>query len=272
MHIHKVCYSINCVNLKKSSLQTAHRYRDSCTLLNELNTGEATMRKFAADRYRFKTKMPKDNILTFSSKTFKRYCNRLRKQHPGIAVLHATHGYPPFWKRENSFESLCKTIIEQQVSLASAQSVFSRLKACCPTITPEHLLALDAESWRRAGVTRQKTRYLRLLAETVAGEPRFFSRLEALSDHDARAKLLQVVGIGHWTANVYMLVALNRRNVYPDHDVALINSIAHEAFGGETIDNARAAAFIEQFRPLRSIASCYYYHAYILRKKVSYIP
>lgn len=216
--------------------------------------------------------MPKDHILSFSSKTLKRYCNRLRLQHPEIAALHAVYGYPPFWKRENSFESLCKTIIEQQVSLASAQSVFARLKASCPAFTPNHLLAMEEENWRNAGVTRQKTRYLRLLAETVAGEPRFFSRLETLSDHDARAKLLDVVGIGHWTANVYMLVALNRRNVYPDHDVALINSIAHEAFGGETIDNATAAAFIEQFRPLRSIACCYYYHAYILRKKVSYIP
>jgi 3-methyladenine DNA glycosylase/8-oxoguanine DNA glycosylase len=85
-------------------------------------------------------------------------------------------------------------------------------------------------------------------------------------------KLISLKGIGHWTANVYMLVALNRIDIYPDFDVALINSIAHEIFDGNKIDNETAKEFITQFSPLQSIACLYFYHAYIVRKGIQFVP
>lgn len=209
---------------------------------------------------------------TFSKNTLKKYCDELRNQHAVIHALHQQYGYPPYWKRSNEFESLCKTIIEQQVSLASAKSSYDRLKNYCGSVTPQALSVLNEEEFRSNGITRQKARYLKLLAEKLIAEPDFFSSLETLNSEEVKEKLMSLKGIGHWTSNVYILVALNRRNIYPDFDVALINSIAFEAFEGIKIDNETAKQFIRQFEPYQSIACCYYYHAYICRKKIVFVP
>lgn len=209
---------------------------------------------------------------TFSEQTYKNYCNALRQVHATIDALHAQYGYPPYWKRENSFESLCKTIIEQQVSLASAKSSYERLRMYCGRIEPLSLIRLTEEEYRSNGITKQKGRYLKLLSETLIKEPDFFQQVEKLDNNQAKEKLISLKGIGHWTANVYLLVALNRINLYPDFDVALINSIAYEAFAGEKIDNNTAKKFIAQFDPLQSIACCYFYHAYIVRKNIVFVP
>ena len=208
----------------------------------------------------------------FSIHNYKRYCDKLRKQHIIIQQLHERIGYPPYWKRENSFDSLCKTILEQQVSLASAKAVYKRLHAYCGDITLEILFNLSDEIFRAHGVTRQKTRYLKLLAEKLLQEPNFFESLQLLSNDEAKQKLISLKGVGHWTSNVYLLVALNRIDIYPDFDVALINSIAYEHFNAEKISNDIAKNFIAQFSPLQSIASCYFYHAYIQRKKIDFVP
>jgi len=209
---------------------------------------------------------------TFSKHTFKKHCNALRVEHPIIASLHERDGYPPFWKRENNFVSLCKTIIEQQVSLASAKSSYERLERFCGEINPENILNVNEEQFRANGITRQKARYLKLLSERLISEPDFFASLTKLNNMEAKEKLISLKGIGHWTANVYMLVALNRRNIYPDFDVALINSIAHEAFEGRKISNDEAKQFMQAFDPLQSIATCYFYNAYIVRKKIVFVP
>ena len=196
----------------------------------------------------------------------------MRHAHGFIDSLHAQYGYPPYWKRENNFESLCKTIIEQQVSLASAKSSYERLKAYCGRIEPSSLTKLNEDEFRSNGITKQKGRYLKLLSGTLIQDPDFFQQLERLNHHEAKEKLISLKGIGHWTANVYLLVALNRIDLYPDFDVALINSIAFEAFNGQKIDNHTAKNFIGQFAPLQSIACCYFYHAYIQRKKIVFVP
>ncbi len=209
---------------------------------------------------------------TFSKHTIKKHCNALQNNHTHIATLHEQYGYPPYWKRENNFESLCKTIIEQQVSLASAKSSYERLKKYCGAVEAKKLTSLHEDEFRANGITKQKGRYLKLLAETLIQEPDFFLLLETLDNQLAKEKLMSLKGIGHWTANVYMLVALNRIDIYPDFDVALINSIAYEIFEGEKIDNEKAKKFIARFTPLQSIACCYFYHAYIQRKKIVFIP
>jgi DNA-3-methyladenine glycosylase II len=211
-------------------------------------------------------------LKTFSKSTYKKYCNQLRNDHISIAKIHNEHGFPPFWKRENSFESMCKTIIEQQVSLASAKSSFERLKNKYRLIEPSNLARLSVDDFRECGITKQKANYIKLLSERLLLEPDFFDSLEKLDSESTKEKLISLKGIGHWTANVYLLVALNRRNIYPDFDVALINSIAYEEFGGKKMSNDEAKNWIENFNPLKSIACCYYYHAYIQRKKIVFTP
>ncbi len=209
---------------------------------------------------------------TYSRNTFKKHCDTLRKKHDIIAQLHLRYGYPPFWKRENCFESLCKTIIEQQVSLASAKSSYERLKTYCEGITPSKLAVLSVDEYRNCGITKQKARYLTLLAERLLQEPDFFASLEKLDNQFAKNKLISLKGIGHWTANVYILIALNRIDIYPDFDVALINSIAYEVFEGSKISNEKAKEYITQFSPMQSIPCLYFYHAYIVRRKVKFVP
>jgi DNA-3-methyladenine glycosylase II len=211
-------------------------------------------------------------VKTFSKSTCKKHCDVMRRQHAVIERLHQLYGYPPFWKRSNSFESLCKTIIEQQVSLASAKSVYNRLKEYTGAIAPAQLAALSTEEYRTCGITRQKSHYLTLLAIRVLQEPDFFTSLEKMNDQAVKEKLMSLKGIGHWTANVYMLVALNRLDIYPDFDVALINSIAYEIFEGEKINNETARNYMAQFSPMQSIPCLYFYHAYIVRRKVVFVP
>jgi len=211
-------------------------------------------------------------VKTFSKSNYQKHCDAMRRHHGVIERLHQLHGYPPFWKRSNSFESLCKTIIEQQVSLASAKSVYNRLKEFTGLIAPAELAALSTEEYRSCGITRQKAQYLILLAIRLLQEPDFFISLEKMNDLAAKEKLISLKGIGHWTANVYMLVALNRIDIYPDFDVALINSIAYEVFEGSKINNEAAKEYISQFSPMQSIPCLYFYHAYIVRRKVVFVP
>lgn len=208
--------------------------------------------------------------MTFSKDTFQIHCDTLRRQFPNIERLHQQNGYPPYWKRPNNFESLCKTIIEQQVSLASAHSSYKRLKLYCHRIIPENVVGLSIEEFRLCGITRQKARYLNLLAQKVIEQPLYFKKLSRLNNDEAKLNLMTLKGIGNWTANVYLLVALNRVDIYPDFDVALIKSIAFETFGGIKIDNYIAKNYISKYSGRQSIACCYYYHAYILRKNIKF--
>ncbi len=209
---------------------------------------------------------------TYSEQNFKRHCNALRKEHAVIAQIHEAHGYPPFWSRGNTFEALAKTIVEQQVSLASANACVARLRQYLPDFTAKAWLNLNDDTIRACGITKQKTNYLRLLAEREIAEPNFFASLEHLSNEAAKEKLMALKGIGHWSANIFLLDALNRVDVYPDFDVALINSVAREAFKGEKINNEQTREYINQFAPRRSIACLYFYHAYIVRKNIQFIP
>lgn len=210
--------------------------------------------------------------MTYSSHDFESHCDTLRASHAIIQRLHERDGYPPFWNRGNGFEALAKTIIEQQVSLSSANASVARLRNTLGTINAVTIDEASDEVIKACGITRQKTRYLKLLAETIIAEPDYFDTLAQLEDEAARKKLLSLKGIGLWTANVYMLDALNRINVYPDYDVALIKSIAYEVFDHAPLSNQEASEYILQFAPRQSIACCYFYNAYILRKKAPFIP
>jgi DNA-3-methyladenine glycosylase II len=214
-----------------------------------------------------KNKMNSYNKLNFRTK-----CDELVAKHKCIATLFYKYNYPPYWKRVNNFESFVKTILEQQVSLASARAVFSRLQNALPKITYTNILDFGIENLKQCGITKQKANYIFGLAEIVNNEKSFFKNIEKLNDDEVKQKLISIKGIGIWSANVYMLTSLNRLNIYPPNDVALIKGIAMVAFKNEKINNVAAEKFIAQFAPLQSIAVCFYYWAYICEKKIEFIP
>jgi DNA-3-methyladenine glycosylase II len=150
----------------------------------------------------------------------------LSRRDPALARIVRDYGSPPLWGRSPGFPTLIHIILEQQVSLASAQAAFDRLRAACRgRITPQRVLAMDDVMLKRIGFSRQKAAYGRHLAQSIV-EGRFSpARLDALHDEAARSELLRLKGVGPWTADIYLLMALRRPDVWPSGDLALAAAV-----------------------------------------------
>jgi DNA-3-methyladenine glycosylase II len=202
-------------------------------------------------------------MVRFNKNNFKQYCDEMRGKHKIIADIHNEFGYPPYWKRSATFDTLVKTILEQQVSLASAQSVYAKLKATVVTISADAIIDFGKDNLGKCGITKQKQNYILGVAHLLLKQPKFLKQFSNLSNKEVYNALTSIKGFGPWSANVLMLTMLNRIDVYPEKDVALIKGISLAAFNGKTISNDEARCFIEQFSPMRSIAVCYFYWYYI---------
>jgi DNA-3-methyladenine glycosylase II len=172
-------------------------------------------------------------------------------------------GRPEQWSREPGFPTLVLTILEQQVSVASARATFDRLVDGNGPPTPDSFLQLDADSLRGAGFSRQKTRYCRALAEAVREGTLDLSSLATASDGQARAELMKIVGIGRWTADVYLLSALRRSDVWPVGDIALEAALVDvKGLDGRPKGND-FKELGEPWRPWRSVAAQILWHHYL---------
>lgn len=175
-------------------------------------------------------------------------------------------GPPPMWDREPGFPTLVHIILEQQVSLASARACFDKLRAVVGELTPENLLALDDRALKAAGFSRQKTEYARVLATAVVGGDLDLEALDELPDHEVRDRLMRLKGIGRWTADIYLLMALGRPDVWPVGDLALV--VAAQQVKGldsrPSPDEFRELG--EAWRPWRSIAARLLWNHYLSRE------
>jgi DNA-3-methyladenine glycosylase II len=212
------------------------------------------------------------SVNTYNKATFRKHCDNLRAKHLSIEKIHAQYGYPPYWKRPLTFETVLKTILEQQVSLTSARAVYARVASKLRTIDAVSVLNMGAAGLGACGVTRQKQLYIRTFAALLQAQPQFLRTLRQQSDSDAYNTLLTIKGVGPWTASVLMLVMLNRIDVYPEGDVALVNGIVLATHRASRPHKDEAHEFIKQYAPLRSIAVCYYYWVYIKEKGVVFTP
>lgn len=138
-----------------------------------------------------------------------------------LAGVVARFGAPPLWARAPGFETLIQIVLEQQVSLASARAAYERLVALIGPPTPARFLGLDDATLKGVGFSRQKAGYVRLLAQALASGELDLTRLDALDDATARAELMKLKGIGGWSADIYLLMALGRADVWPSGDIAL---------------------------------------------------
>lgn len=172
-------------------------------------------------------------------------------------------GPPPMWDREPGFPTLVHIILEQQVSLASARACFGKLRAAIGEPTPESLLALDDRALKAAGFSRQKTEYARVLARALTDGELELPGLVNLSDDEARGRLMQLKGIGRWTADIYLLMALGRPDVWPAGDLALVVA-AQRVKGLEARPNPEEFQRLgDAWRPWRSIAARLLWHHYL---------
>lgn len=187
-----------------------------------------------------------------------------------LAAIVAEHGRPGYWSRPPGFATLVLLILEQQVSLASAAAAFRRMLASQGGMTPRHVLGNP--DLRGDGVSRQKERYLLALATAVEDGSLDLDGVARLDDDAARSALLTLPGIGRWTADVYLLVCLDRPDLWPVGDRALQVAVA-ETLGLEDVPRPETLERLgEGWRPYRSTAARLLWHGYLRRRGRGEMP
>lgn len=189
--------------------------------------------------------------------------HELARRDPVLRGIVRRFGPPPLWARDPGFATLVHLILEQQVSLASAQAAFDRLVAATGALTPEALLDLDDAAMLAIGFSRQKARYARALATAVADGVLELDGLAAADDDEVDRRLTALPGIGPWTATIYRLMVLRRPDAWPAHDIALAQAIAetHGLAARPSPDELPALA--ERWRPWRAVAARLLWHHYL---------
>jgi DNA-3-methyladenine glycosylase II len=181
---------------------------------------------------------------------------------PALGASVERYGPPPLWARDPGFPTLVHLILEQQVSLASAQAAFNRLMRALGAVTPEGLLRLSDDELRAIGFSRQKTDYARSLA-TALTDGLDVDGLDGLPDDEVRAILQAQRGIGRWTADVYLTMCLLRPDVWPHGDQALATSAYAVLALPSRPSFAQLADRAEAWHPHRSTAARILWHAYL---------
>lgn len=184
---------------------------------------------------------------------------------PDLAAIVQHHGRPAFRSRPAGFRTLVYIILEQQVSLASAKATLAKVEALLPEFSPAAYLALDEAALRGAGVSRQKLRYTRLAAEAIEDGSLPLATLARRKDETVRALLTAIPGIGHWTADCYLLLALRRPDLWPVGDLALVKAVQAVKGLEEKPDADTVEALGERYRLYRSVATQLFWHYYLNR-------
>lgn len=206
---------------------------------------------------------PMSKPISLTQETLTSAVEELTQRDSDFARVYTQFGVPPMWGRESGFATLTHMILEQQVSLASAQAVFDRLCALVDPLTPTGFLALGDEALRGIGFSRQKTSYGRYLAQAILEGSLDLDELATWPDDKACAELCKLKGIGPWTADVYLLMVLRRPDRWPIGDRALV--VAAREVKGLAADPtpAEMTELGEAWRPYRSVAARLLWHHYL---------
>jgi DNA-3-methyladenine glycosylase II len=183
-------------------------------------------------------------------------------------ILHEL-GPPPLWSREPGFATLIHIILEQQVSLASARAAFERLLAVASPLTPSKFLLLDDSSLKTIGFSRQKISYGRHLSASIIEGLLDLRTLCTMTDEEARAGLLKIKGIGHWTADIYLLMALRRPDIWPGGDLALAVAVQRIKRLASRPSPDELESIGAAWRPWRAVAARLLWHYYLSGPKIS---
>ena len=173
---------------------------------------------------------------------------------------------PPDWQRPQGFVSLSKIILEQQVSLASAEAHFNKLNGYIIEFTPKEILKLSDEERRACQISRQKAKYLRALSRAVLNKELVFDELETTSPEEVRKKLTSIKGIGDWTTDIYLMFCLQAKDFFPLGDIALITTIKELT---RVRTNEGIIRRTKGWKPLRSLAAYFLWHYYLKKRNRS---
>jgi DNA-3-methyladenine glycosylase II len=199
-------------------------------------------------------------------RTLRRAARDLGVADPQLGASVERYGPPPLWSRDPSYATLVHLILEQQVSLASAQAAFDRLRtALGGSVEPELLLGLTDEGLRAIGFSRQKAGYARTLASAVL-DGFDLGALAAMPDDEVRKALIAMPGIGPWTADIYLTMCLLRPDVWPHGDLALATSARDLLELGERPTFVDLGEIAERWHPYRAVAARILWHDYLQRR------
>ena len=192
---------------------------------------------------------------TINDETLRMGVDVLAERDSDLCRIRDRLGYPPLWAREPGFSSLIHIILEQQVSIKAAATMFQRLASHLGSVTPELVQKAGESELRQVGLTRQKARYCVELANRVASGALELLKLDTLDDAQGRSHLLDIPGLGPWTVDVYYMMALRRANVWPQGDLALASALQDIKQLEARPTRDEQLVFAEQWKPWRAVAA-----------------
>ena len=206
--------------------------------------------------------------LTFDQQNFHSICDKLARKDRHLFAIIKQYGYPPVWTRKGNFQTLIHIILEQQVSLASARAALNKLRTKIGIITPKKLLTLSDEELKACYFSRQKTVYARCLANAIVSKQIILKTFSGLDDGGIRRQLKTIKGIGDWTVDVYLLFALQRTDIFPLGDLAMVNALKEVKQLPKETKQEDLLKLAESWRPYRSIATMLFWHYYIQKRGI----
>jgi DNA-3-methyladenine glycosylase II len=188
---------------------------------------------------------------------------KLTASHIIFFKIKEQYGIPPNWQRPEGFISLSKIILEQQVSLASAEAHFKKLNNYLDEFSPSEILKLTDEEMRACQISRQKTKYLRALSQAIVNKELDFDSLSRLNPIEVRKILTSIKGIGDWTTDIYLMFCLQSKDIFPLGDIALVTTIK-ELTSIKTEEGI--IRFSKKLKPLRSLAAYFLWYYYLKKR------
>jgi DNA-3-methyladenine glycosylase II len=201
-----------------------------------------------------------------TQETFEQGLQFLSDRDSDLAQILTKFGPPPMWEREPGFPTLVHIILEQQVSLASARAAYDRLRKAASPLTPVRFLELDEATLKGIGFSRQKAAYGRSLAKALVDGHLNLDKLAMMHDTNARAELTKFKGIGPWTADIYLLMALGRPDIMPSADLALATAAqkVKRLASRPTPDELNTLS--KNWKPWRAVAARLLWHSYLSQR------
>ncbi len=207
--------------------------------------------------------------MSLTAQTFAAGLQTLIKNDPDLAEVISIYGPPPLWSREPGFASLLLIILEQQVSLTSARRVFDRLTAMVSPFSAARLLEIDDATLKSTGLTRQKLTYCKYLSQAIVAGQLKLDEFEEMADSQVRRVLMNIKGIGPWTADIYLLLALKRQDILPVGDLAVTVAIKEIKKLNKTPTKEEMLALSVVWQPWRAIATRVLWHYYLSTRRKS---
>jgi DNA-3-methyladenine glycosylase II len=197
-----------------------------------------------------------------TSNSIRTHVEELASREPAFARVVEQHGVPEPRKSEPGAHTLLRTIVGQQVSVAAARSMWAKLEAVFGSPPDLNLLlAASDEEMRTAGISRQKAGYIRSLAELVTSGELDLANLPE-DDEEAIALLTKIKGIGRWSAEIYLLFAEGRADVFPAGDLAVMIELGRLMGLDEKPSEKKLRELAETWRPYRGAAAVLAWHSY----------